>query len=64
MRAQYATLHQQRRESPHDREEYFKKLGYNCLVVWEHELTKTPETVVASIKNFMEGGIDYKCLPK
>jgi very-short-patch-repair endonuclease len=37
------------------RKEAFAKLGYETLVIWEHEL-KQPETVVAKIKVFALGG--------
>jgi len=42
-----------RGEDPKDRIDLFKECGYDCLVIWEHELkTLEEEIIVRRIKNF------------
>lgn len=40
-------------EDPKDRIDAFGRLGYDCMVIWEHEL-KNPNSVIEKIKKFEE----------
>ena len=42
-----------RGQNPQDRIDYFKKYGFECLVIWEHEL-QDPITLKEKIINFVE----------
>ena len=41
-----------RGQDPQDRIDLFKDAGYECLVIWEHELNESPDTVRSMIANF------------
>ncbi len=38
-------------DNPQDRIDLFKAEGYDCIVIWEHEL-KDPDTVIARVSDF------------
>ena len=46
-----------RGQNPQDRIGYFKKYGFDCLIIWEHEL-KDKMLLKEKIKSYVEGG-DY-----
>lgn len=39
--------------------EHYRKLFFDCLVIWEHEL-KNPTQVISKINNFLKGGLNGK----
>lgn len=41
-------------EDPQVRIDAFKKHGWDCMVVWEHELKEKPENIVEKVKMFLE----------
>ena len=42
-----------RNDDPQDRIDLFKEHGYDCLVVWEHEVNESPENVRARVREFV-----------
>jgi len=43
-----------RGENPQDRIDKFREFGYDCIVIWEHEIKNSPEQVKDKIKTFHE----------
>lgn len=43
-------------EDPQDRIDLFGQYGFDCLVIWERELTE-PQEVLKKVANFTKGGI-------
>lgn len=55
----YAKKHNRRWESPEERITFFMQHGFNCLIIWEHEL-KNKEILLEKIKRFNESNNDFK----
>ena len=45
-------------ETEWGRKLHYQQYGFDCLVIWEHELKKNPNKVLTSIKNFEESVIE------
>lgn len=43
-----------RGHNPQDRMDAFAQYGYKCLVIWEHEIKKTPRLVEEKVLAFLE----------
>ncbi len=40
-------------DNPQDRIDLFKRHGYDCLVIWEHEVNESPMDVTSRVREFV-----------